>query len=206
MSENPRWDYLSAWLDIFHEGWRDYLGLFSHASPPVQNTRASPSCSNSSPRKFMSLRCRSARRSSGVKPTSSNLNSWWGHEEALFFSLLYSKYLVVKLLVWVHKHINTPSSSRFTNLTSRTRVTCGNRVTALCGPCFSSGRVGGPSTFLHYTSLYSDRNVFNKWRNISVDESVLRADGWVKGEGCFMSRLRSDKMQKVKSELSKMSY
>lgn len=85
MSENPRWDYLSAWLDIFHEGWRDYLGLFSHASPPVQNTRASPSCSNSSPRKFMSLRCRSARRSSGVKPTSSNLNSWWGHEEALFF-------------------------------------------------------------------------------------------------------------------------
>lgn len=114
-----------------------------------------------------------------------------------FFLSCTANIFVVKLLVWVHKHINTPSSSRFANSTGRTRVTCGNGVTALCGPCFSSGRVGGPSMFLHYASLYNDCNVFNKWRNISADESVLRADGWVKGGGCFRSRLRSAKTQRL---------
>lgn len=61
--------------------------------------------------------------------------------------------------------LNTPSSSWFTNITSRTWVTCGNRVTGLCGPSFRFGRVGGPSAFLHYTSLY------NACRKISAEES-----------------------------------
>lgn len=76
-SENPRRDCFSAWLDIFHERWRDYLGCFHMPAPPVQNTRASPSCCNSSQRRFTTLCCRPANF--GIQPTRCNLNCGFEH-------------------------------------------------------------------------------------------------------------------------------
>lgn len=137
------------------------LAIFT-CLPLVWHTKASPSCCNSSQRRFMRLCCRAYALLWKLKLFMKS------QEKMLFWSEFYVLipfFLSAQQMSLFSCSLNTPSSSWFTNLTSRTWVTCGDRVTGLCGPSFRFGRVGGPSAFLHYTSLY------NACRKISAEES-----------------------------------
>lgn len=50
--------------------------------------------------------------------------------------------------------------------------------TAPRGACFSTGRTGGPSTCLHYTSLCNNCNVFGKWTLLQMNPSQEADDQW----------------------------
>jgi len=74
MSENPLWDYFFAWLYISHRRCRDVLGCFTTYHLDL-NTRASPSCTNSSRSGFMTLCFQERER---VRPTALEMEEGGG--------------------------------------------------------------------------------------------------------------------------------
>lgn len=135
------------------------------APPSLWNTRASLSCSNSSRRRLTTLCC---TRRFNIRMLTLNINPGFSCMQQMSSS---------SSCTHTHTRSVPPGSHIFTK--SRTWATCGNSVTGLSGPCFSSSssRVGGLSVFLHQNLIFftTATCLINEWRNASTDESDTKA-------------------------------